>query len=171
MIHHVTLAVNNPLHAAEVVAQLWQGQAVPFPNHPGSYVALSLDPYGTAIEFLPKGTILKPGSDSEPVCFSDPEVDAKVYTATHVNIAVPISETQIYAIAHQEGWRAVHCKRGDFFELIEFWLENEVLLELIPSTLMEQYLTTMHPENLKAMLNAATAPPNKLQNELQTAEV
>jgi hypothetical protein len=44
-----------------------------------------------------------------------------------------------------------------FFELIELWVENEVLLELLPPNLMQQYLVTMQPENLKAMLDAAIA--------------
>lgn len=151
MIHHISFAVNNPLHAAKVVAELWQGRAIPFPDHPGSYIAISLDRYGTAIEFMPKGTVLKPGSSLESVRFSEPNIDATGYTATHANIAVPISEAQIYEIADREGWRAVRCKRGDFFELIEFWIENEILLELLPPKLMEQYLVMVQPENLKAM--------------------
>jgi hypothetical protein len=168
MIHHISLAVNDPLHVAEVVAKLWQGQAVPFPNHPGSYIAIALDPYGTAIEFLPKGTVLQPpGLDNEPAQFSEPNATAALYTATHANIAVPISETEIYAIANQEGWRAVRCKRGDFFELIELWVENEVMLELLPPNLMEQYLMMVNPENLKAVLGADTSP----HSELQTTEV
>jgi hypothetical protein len=157
MIHHISLAVRNPLHVAKVVAELWQGRAIPFPNHPGSYVAIAFDPYGTAIEFLPKGTVLEPGAIDQAVQFSDPNPNAAGYTATHVNLAVPIDEAKIYEIADREGWRAVHCKRGSFFELIEFWVENEVLLELLPPNLMEQYLVTMQPENLMAMLDAATA--------------
>jgi hypothetical protein len=148
MIHHISLAVHNPLRAAEVVAELWQGRVMPFPYHPGSYIALALDPNGTMIEFWPKGTVLKPGSGHEPVQLANAGPNATVYTEAHVNIAVPISEAQIYAIAEREGWRAVHCKRGEFFELIEFWIEDEVLLELLPPTLIEQYRVTMQPENL-----------------------
>jgi hypothetical protein len=155
MIHHISFAVNNPLHVAQVVAELWQGQVIPFPEHSGSYIALKLDRYGTAIEFLPKGTVLKPGSSMEPSQFSDPNPVAFGYTATHVNIALPISEAQIYEIADREGWRAVRCQRGDFFELIEFWVENEIMLELIPPSLIDRYLATMHPENLQALFNSA----------------
>ena len=153
MIHHISLAVNNPLHVAKVVAELWQGTVIPFPNHPGCHIAIAFDPYGTAIEFLPKGTVLKPVSSDKHVQFSDPNPNTAGYTATHVNIAVPISEAQIYEIADREGWRAVHCKRGSFFEVIEFWVENEILLELLPPSLMEQYRVTMQPENLKAMFD------------------
>jgi hypothetical protein len=157
MIHHISLAVHNPLHVAEVVAELWQGRAIPFPNHPGCYIAIALDQYGTAIEFLPKGTVVKPGSSDEPGEFSKPNLNTASYTATHVNLAVPISESKIYEIADREGWRAVHCNRAGFFELIEFWVENEVMLELLPPNLIQQYLVTMQPENLKAMLDAAIA--------------
>jgi hypothetical protein len=161
MINHLSLSVNNPFHVANVVAELWKGKVAPFPHHPDSYVALALDSVGTIIEFLPKNTVLEPGLDPK----LDHKLDRKsvqfaecgyvpVYTATHANIAVPISEEDIYAIAHREGWRAVKCNRTDFFDLIEFWIENEVLLELMPPTLIEQYRITMHPENLKAMLNA-----------------
>ncbi|NJK66820.1 MAG: hypothetical protein HC789_10015 [Microcoleus sp. CSU_2_2] len=156
MIHHISLAVRNPLHVAKVVAELLQGRAIPFPNHPGSYIALTLDPYGTAIEFIPQGTILKPGSIDEAVQFSEPNPNSAGYTATHVNFTVPIDEAKIYEIADREGWRAVRCQRGDFFELIEFWVENEVLLELLPPNLMQQYLAIVQPENLIAILDTAT---------------
>jgi hypothetical protein len=155
MIHHISFAANDPLRAAEVVAELWQGRAMPFPHHPGSYIALSLDPYGTAIEFWPKDTVLKPGSLSEAVQFSNSQTAG--YTATHAHMAVSIDEAQIYQIADREGWRAVRCKRADFFELIEFWIENEIMLELVPPTLMEQYLLAVQPENLKTIVDTATA--------------
>ncbi len=155
MIHHISFAVNDPLHVAEVVAELWQGKAILFPYHAGSYIALSLDRYGTAIEFMPKSTVLKPGDSTEPVQFADPKPEVSPYSATHVNIAVPIDEAQIYQIADREGWRAVRCQRADFFELIEFWVENEILLELMPPNMMERYLAAVQPENLQAMLDAA----------------
>jgi hypothetical protein len=153
MIHHISLAVNDPLRAAQVVAELWQGRVMPFPYHPDSYFALRLDAYGTAIEFWPKSTVLRPGSFSEPVQFSETHSEAAGYTATHIHMAVPISEAQIYQIADLEGWRAVRCKRADFFELIEFWVENQILLELVPPNLMEQYLTVVQPDKLAAMLD------------------
>ncbi|WNZ22114.1 hypothetical protein HJG54_04005 [Leptolyngbya sp. NK1-12] len=163
MIHHISFAVNNPLHVAEVIAELWQGRAIPFPGHPGSFVTLSFDSYGTAIEFLPKDTVLKPGSQNkDSVWFDASHPNAIGYTASHVNIAVPISEAEIYAIADREGWRAVRCSRQGFFDLIEFWIENEVLIELLPPNLIEQYLHLVQPENLKAALNLDLSSENTL---------
>jgi hypothetical protein len=157
MIHHISLAVHDPLRVAQVVAELWQGRVVPFPHHAGSYMALSFDSYGTAIEFFPKGTVLKPDSDSAG--FYDSKSDVG-YTATHVNLAVPISETQIYEIADREGWRAIRCQRAGLIDLIEFWVENEVMLELIPPSLMERYLATVEPENLKKILASGALDRN-----------
>ncbi|NJO43825.1 MAG: hypothetical protein HC865_25475 [Cyanobacteria bacterium RU_5_0] len=37
--------------------------------------------------------------------------------------------------------------RQGFFEVIEFWVENRVLLELLPPTIAPQYLVFMHPRN------------------------
>ncbi|NJK53616.1 MAG: hypothetical protein HC936_13890 [Leptolyngbyaceae cyanobacterium SU_3_3] len=162
MLHHLSFAVRDPLHVAEVVAELWQGKAIPFPGHSDSFVALSFDSYGSAIEFFPKGTVLQPRlaqsatpqePQDQPVQFSHADWTVANYTATHVNMAVPISEAQIYAIAEREGWRAVRCNREGLFDLIEFWIENEVMLELLPPNLVEQYLTIVQPDNLKAMFN------------------
>jgi hypothetical protein len=166
MLHHISLAVHNPLHAAEVLAEVWHGKAVPFSPHSGSYIVVTFDAYGTAIEFLPKNTVLTPGVDDQPIQFSSlsPDFNANAigYTATHANIAVPSSETEIYAIAQREGWRAIRCKREDFFELIELWIENEVLIELLPPNLIDGYLKAMRPENLKAILDEMIASHDSL---------
>jgi hypothetical protein len=153
MIHHISFAVHNPLHVAEVVAELWQGKTASFPGHSDSFIALTFDAYGTAIEFIPKGTAFKPGSEENESVEWIPDLDATGYTATHVNMAVPISEAQIYAIANREGWRAVRCNRQGLFDLIEFWIENEIMMELLPPNLMEKYLSIVQPESLKAIFN------------------
>ncbi len=152
MLHHVSFAVHDPHHVAEVVAELWYGKVMPFPGHAGSFIALAMDAYGTAIEFLPKGSVLKPVASGESSDWaSEPHLTG--YTATHVNMAVPISEAEIYDIAKREGWRAVRSGRQGLLELIEFWIENEIMLELMPPNLMESYQTVVQPESLKALFN------------------
>ena len=34
----------------------------------------------------------------------------------------------------------VHCHRGDYFDVIEFWVENQLLIELLPPEIVGQYL-------------------------------
>ncbi len=149
MIHHISIAAHNPLHVSQVLAEVLQGQSIPFPGHPGSYVALALDVQGTMIEVHPFGTALFPGSEINDACDLRPNPTTSQYTANHTAISVPVSEAQIQAIAVREGWRMVHCHRGDYFDVIEFWVENQLLIELLPPEIVTQYLTFMEPQSLQ----------------------
>jgi hypothetical protein len=154
MIHHISIAAHNPLHVAQVLAELWQGDLMPFPGHEGSYIALAYDAYGTLIEVLPKGTELMPATVTEGGQFAK-NLQASAYTATHVAISVPIDEVTIQAIAKREGWLAKRCDRQGYFEVIEFWVENQVLVELLTPEIASKYLAITQPEALKQF--AATA--------------
>ncbi|MBD3887208.1 hypothetical protein IFO70_37075 [Phormidium tenue FACHB-886] len=156
MIHHISIAANNPLRVAQVLAELLNGKAVPFASSPGSYVALAFDAYGTLIEVHPRGLELQPGNGKDAVQHRmNPYSSA--YTATHAAISVLVSETEIRSIAAREGWRVERYKRGDaFFEVIEFWVENHLLLELLPPELSAQYLTFLEPRSLKEFLAATS---------------
>lgn len=151
MIHHISLAANNPLHVAQVLAELWQADAMPFPEHEGGYVVLTYDAHGTLIVILPKGTEMIPGlGDAESTINYNPYASA--YTATHAAISVPVSEAQIWEIAARENWRVMHCNRAGIFEIIELWVENQFLIELLPPTLVNQYTNAMQPEVFKQFL-------------------
>ena len=50
MLHHICIAVDNPQHVANVLAEIFQSHAIPFPPHPGSYMTLAGDKFGTGIE-------------------------------------------------------------------------------------------------------------------------
>lgn len=154
MIHHISIAVHNPLHVAQVLAELFQGTTIPFPNHPGSYVAVAFDAHGTMIEVHPHDIKLIPGSNDDAVHHGQ-DPDPSPYTATHAAISVSVSEEQIRAIAEREGWRMRRFNRGDFFDVIEFWLENQQLIELLPPELSSHYLAFMEPQALKQFLTAA----------------
>jgi hypothetical protein len=151
VIHHLSIAVNNPQHVSQVLAELLLGKAVPFPGHPGSYIALALDSQGTMIEMHPLGTALVPG-DGEAAVQHLQNSASLGHTATHCAISVPVSVEQIQAIATREGWRMVHCHRGDYFDVIEFWLENQFLVELLPPEIVTQYLSFMAPKSLEKLL-------------------
>lgn len=154
MIHHLSITAQNPQHVAQVLAELLQGESFPFPaaSFPNSYVAASFDSYGTVIDVHPFATELIPGSEDKG--FQPRQnPDSSIYTATHAAISVPVSEEQIWTIATREGWRSV--KRGVFFEVIEVWLENRVLIELLPPALANNYLAFMEPQALKQFLTAA----------------
>lgn len=153
MIHHFSIPAMNPFHVAQVLAELWGGQAVPFPPHPDSYMVLTMDDHGTMIEIYPTGTEMVPGLDQGEVQFSVNPLTSP-HSATHAAISVPMSQSQIEAIAAREGWRCVWCDRDGFFEVIELWIENRLLLELLPPAMAARYVSFMQPVNLVKILSA-----------------
>jgi hypothetical protein len=158
MIHHISIAAHNPLHVSQVLAELLQGQSVPFPGHSGSYVALAFDPQGTMVEVHPFGTALVPGDAADEASQLLPNPAASVYTANHTAISVPVSTDRIQSIGKREGWRVAYCRRGDnYFDVIEFWVENQLLIELLPPEIVDRYLAFMSPESLVAAAQAAAA--------------
>ena len=151
MFHHISIAAENPAHVAEVLAEIFQGQMAPFPPHPGSYMALALDQHGTMIEVYPAQTELRPSYSDEGVTFTH-NPSANPFSATHCAISVPVEQAQIEAIAAREGWKAVRCNRDNMFEVIEFWVENRLLVELLTPSMAPRYLALMNPQNLQQNL-------------------
>lgn len=153
MIHHISIAALKPLHVAQVLAELLQGEAAPFLDYEGSFVVITFDAHGTMIEIHPQGTELIPGANDEAVKHCQSGLISS-YTAVHAAISVPVSESRIREIGLREGWRVARCNRGGFFDVIEFWIENQMMLELLPPVDTEKYLAAMHPKLLKQVLAA-----------------
>ncbi|WP_250123995.1 hypothetical protein [Chroococcidiopsis sp. CCMEE 29] len=147
MLHHISVAVDNPLHVAKVLSEVWNGKFFPFPPHPGSYIVLAGDQHGTAIELYPAATELIPG-ESE-VEFSQTSFP-RHFTGIHAAISVPISQKKIEEIGGREGWIVLLCNRGPF-QVVEFWVENKLMLEFLPPALTPQYLTFMQPQNFEQL--------------------
>jgi hypothetical protein len=153
MIHHISIAAENPQHVAQVLAEVLDGKSVPFFPHPGSYMVFPLDEHGTGIEVYPLNTELKPGEGDNEVTFVE-TTTVSGYTATHAAISVSTTQDKIEEIGHREGWRVVRCNRDSFFDVIEFWLENRIMIELLTPEMAAQYLAATHPENLQQMFAA-----------------
>jgi hypothetical protein len=155
MIHHISIAAHRPQHVSQVLAEILQGQSVPFPGYPDSYVALALDPQGTMIEVHPLGNAFFPGSEADEAVKLQTHSVSSNHTAIHAALSVPVSKAQIQAIADRESWRMVYCNRHDYFDVIEFWVENQLLLEFLPPEIVTQYLTFMEPRSLQEAARAA----------------
>jgi hypothetical protein len=153
MLHHISIAAQNPLRVAQVIAEVMKGEAYPFFPHPGSYMVFSMDEHGTAIEVYPLETKLAPGEGDEQCKFVQ-TANFNGMTATHAAISVPSSQAEIEAIGKREGWRVLRCNRDSFFDVIEFWLENKVMLEFLTPEMADQYVAVTSPENLKRVFMA-----------------
>lgn len=154
MIHHLSIAAQNPQRAAEVLAELMGGKAVPFPPNPGSFFALQLDGHGSGIEVYPAGTHLEPNG---AVGGRFVKAEARGYGATHCAVSVPTGGKDVQDIAARAGWECYDCNRGPF-HVIEVWVENQTMIEILPPDYAAEYLAFTRPENvLAAMVAGRTA--------------
>lgn len=142
MLFHMSISAQNPERVARVIAELWQGHAFPWGR--GWWMAMAGDDRNTAIEIYPHGFVLTPNKDEKAQWPA--EAAALRMTATHAAIATPLSEEEVCMVARREGWLARYLRRGDKFGVIEFWLENAVLLEVMTSEMVKEYLDTQTVE-------------------------
>ncbi|MCJ0764914.1 hypothetical protein [Variovorax terrae] len=135
MIHHLSIAARNPRNVATVFADIFGGGLViPFRPNQGSFMVFQLDDVGTEIEIHPLGTTLDPGAPGFVHATRD-----SGRTATHFALSVPASTEQILEIAARQGWLCRRTQRAEF-PLVELWIENEALCELLPPDCAAQYL-------------------------------
>lgn len=140
MIYHLSIAAKDPQHVAGVIAEIWRGQAMPFPPvSEGSWVAAAGDERNTLIEVYPFGCELKPAEgDADAVGEINPQ--ASRFTASHAAIATPLDEAEVFAIAEREGWLAKYRKRGGQFGVIELWIEDATMIEVLTAEMQREYL-------------------------------
>ncbi|WP_150050734.1 MULTISPECIES: hypothetical protein [Methylomonas] len=146
MIHHLSISAHEPARVAAVVAELIGGKAYPFPPAHGSHVAICDDGHATLVEVYPLGTVMEPGSGEQEVQFQT-DGDQPDYVPTHAALSVSLDEAAIKAIAAREGWRAITCERGGMFQVVEVWLENRVLFELLTPEMAQAYLRAVTTSN------------------------
>lgn len=147
MIHHISIAAQNPQHVAGVLAEIFQGKAVPFPHNPGSYMAVVMDKDLACVQVYPLGTQIIPGSGQSGCSFEQSPQPVQ-FTPFHAAIFVPIGQTEIEKIGAREGWRVVRCRRAGLVDDIEFWVENRLMLELVTPEMTDQFLAVAQDPNV-----------------------
>lgn len=172
MINHISIAVKEPERVANFLAAVWGGMVLPFPPAPGSFFVLANDGKGTAVEVTPAGTVLVPGEglpdENDPNAATE-EFEAKFvqsdmvprYVATHLNISTKKNIEEIREMANREGWRVLVANRDKgFFQLIEVWMENTFMLEVMTPEQTERYVEITDPVFIaKAFAGMSRQPP------------
>jgi hypothetical protein len=146
MLFHMSIAAENPRHVAGVLAELWQGEARPFPPvSDDGWVALAGDERGTLIEVYPHGTVLREG-DGDVDAYGDPSGTDR-FSASHGAIATPLDRDAVLALAEREGWPAKYRKRGGMFGVVELWIEGRQMMEVLTPEMQAEYLAAMGRPN------------------------
>ena len=167
MINHISIAVNEPERVANFLAELWDGRVYPFPPAPDSFFVLADDGKGTAVEISPAGTVLIPGEglpDENDLGAETSQYEAKFvqsefvprYVATHMNINTEKSIEEVRELANREGWRVLVCNRGGgLFQLVEVWVENTFMLEVMTPEQTARYIEITDPTFMEAAFEEA----------------
>jgi hypothetical protein len=152
MIHHLSIAAHNPERAAGILAEMMGGKSVPFPPNPGSFFALQLDEHGSGVEVYPAGTELEPGGTVGGSFVKRPKESR--YGATHFALSVATDADTVQGIARNAGWECFVCNRGPF-HVIEVWVENDTMVEILPPDFAAEYLAFTRPDKVLASMTAA----------------
>lgn len=139
MIHHLSIPATDTRHVAQVLVELLGGVLTPFGPYADSWIAWAGDEHGAAIEVYPVGTEMFPDPDGVGQANFHHNAAATPFTATHATVSVDRSEDEVLAIAAREGWTAIPLSRGPF-DVIEFWVENAVMLEVMTAEMTADYL-------------------------------
>jgi len=71
------------------------------------------------------------------------------YGPTHFALSVNAEADAVEAIAKREGWQCLRCNRGPF-HVIEVWIENESMVEILPPEFAAEYLAFTRPDKVAA---------------------
>ena len=141
MIHHVSIPARNPEHVATVLAEVMGGRCVPFGPLEGAFMATGAD--GAMIEVYPDRATLDIPRNDEQVVFGENQAPPQTWPF-HIFLSVQMDREAVERIGAREGWRTKTFGRGmqghkPFFHVIEFWLENRLMIEVAPPDMAKEY--------------------------------
>lgn len=146
---HASLPADCPRRAAEILATMMNGEAMPFPpGGPDSWMAWSGDA-SIELEIVPRGHALHPDKDEAEWRATAP---AARLSEVHLAIGIDRPAPEILALAREAEWPARLCTRGGIFELVELWVEGAFLIELFDPQQLAHFQRAVTPVSWKAML-------------------
>lgn len=143
-----------------MLAELWDGIVLPFPPSPDSFIVLANDGKGSVVEVTPIDVVLEPGTglpddegfstetltDENGAQFVRTDFRPQ-HVSTHLNISTRMSIDEIKAIGEREGWRTLVCNRDrGLFQLVELWIEDRFMLEVMTPEQTPRYVEITSPE-------------------------
>jgi hypothetical protein len=142
MIFHASIPADDPAQLADLLG----GQDLPFPPWPDSRVVFSGLDETSSVEVMPRNRPYTPapGGTVPGMKAADGQ------TAWHLLVGSTRSAENIVSVAEAAGWRAEPCNRGGMFDVIEVWVENTVMLEVVTEDMIAAYKRAYTPANWRA---------------------
>lgn len=172
MIAHISVPARDPRRTALFLAALIDGEVFGFPVVPGATIAVARDGSGLAIEVYPD-TLAHHAGHGEPDPHFKPQ-DPRTQpwedqihadgaqlrpTAFHAALVSKLGDDAVVALARQAGFRSVRCDRAGVFRLVEVWLDNIFLVEVLNPAEAQRYRDFMNPAGCSAMFGPGERPP------------
>ncbi|OAI30677.1 hypothetical protein A1351_07545 [Methylosinus sp. R-45379] len=150
---HASIPADDPKTAAEVLADIMGGEALPFPPAGAdAFMAWSKDG-AIELEIVPRGRTLH--FDDEQGNWRPSSVSSRL-SEVHLAIAVAKSAEEVLAIAQAAGWPARRCDRGNgLFQLVEVWVDGCFMIEFMDPGQARRYEEVVTPASWKAYLAQA----------------
>ncbi len=175
MIAHVSIAARDPRRTALLLASLMGGETFAFPVVPGAWIAVARDGSGTAIEVYPESMAHHPGKgEVDPTVHAQgpqtmpwedqifPDESQVRPSAFHFAMSSPLTERQVLDVARADGLRAVRCDRAGVFALVEVWIDNVFMVEVLCGCEIDRYRSFMNPRTVAAMFGLGLRPDAKM---------
>jgi len=171
MIAHFSIPAIDPRRTALLLATLIDGEVFNFPVVPGACIAVARDGSGMAIEVYPSTMAHHPGQGEPDLEFmpQDPRAlpwEDQIHSdgeqlrpsAFHVALVSALGDDAVVELARRAGFRAVRCDRAGVFRLVELWLDNTVLIEVLNTSEALRYRAFMNPAGCAEMFGPGERP-------------
>ena len=152
---HASMPADHPERAAKVLAEILQGEALPFPPAgDDAWMAWSGDGQ-VEIEISRRGLVLACG---ETEATWQPDEIARRLSEVHLALSVDRPASEVFAIAQRAGWPARQCDRGGgVFQLTEVWVEGAFMIEVLDPAQTAHYRKVVTAESWKGYLKTMRA--------------
>jgi hypothetical protein len=157
MILHASVPAKNPQATATTLAELLGGRALPFGPGAGTWTAVGPDPVGNVISVIRSGLELR-RVDGEAV--DTREGPPASHSAFHLLIETPLLEKDVFDLARRSGCTAQRAAHGAI-EVIEFWIDDCLLIEVATPQLAEDYRRMAVSDELRERLAPIIASGNQ----------
>jgi hypothetical protein len=148
MLFHASIPADEPERVARVLAELWRGEVLPFPPFPQAFVVLAGDERRTVLDVYPRGHEHVPAPGEYAVRAN---AVPSPYSEVHLALGTVLAEEEVLALARREGWLAQRSDRRGLFTVVEFWLENKFLLELLSAAEQCRYVENLTAARLRTL--------------------
>lgn len=160
MLHHASFNARDPETAARTLVGMLDATLIRAPSPPfpaGSWFVCYGDEGGSFLEVLPWGHTVDP--DAPFGIGFDGAMRERA--GSHVLVGTPRTIAEVEAAAAAAGWR---CQVVDarLFKVVKVWVENTILVELLPAEVAGIYRETFGTAglpSLDAKLRRLEAPP------------